>query len=401
MPLRFTTPRLPMLSPRLTSGLWRLQRKAPAKSLPAATLMSSSRKAFHRTPYRSKLYDVDVFSSYEPPPAPWRLNQTAFGVTTRDGGDPRSDVPGVPEPEPPRCYGDTGPTSLRTLLLNGQKKWGLHIYRTTYSDQKAWETFETHIMKMLRFHTASLPTPEILEEMEWPIVQDRANLDGASPKDIYRRFKKWQNRKPHPDEDKSWAEYLSQTTYSLYPWDGIDCHLTGSWDEIDPENPCSESEIEESSPAKSDSESSCSGSDSENSRGASDSEIVRGESDLPVLRPGYGRQHDVRNVFYIVVDERSLRSVLNSTLDMFNRGWVYIVWAPRGILDRYGGEWPDKQLDHIPDRDFDLFWSRITTDDMCSILYTELRDTASSYRDLLSDLDTNGYPRGYSEYGRQ
>ncbi|CAI0648233.1 unnamed protein product [Colletotrichum noveboracense] len=84
------------------------------------------------------------------------------------------------------------PTPETNIRDCGYPKWGLVIYRTTYSPDSTskWDQFKALVLSNLRKRIADSPAPEILQNMDFIFVDD-PSLDNISIADLQRRFRTW------------------------------------------------------------------------------------------------------------------------------------------------------------------------------------------------------------------
>ncbi|KAI7784813.1 hypothetical protein LA080_009132 [Diaporthe eres] len=74
----------------------------------------------------------------------------------------------------------------------GFHRWGFPIYRTTYDDDAAWQRYLEVLKFTARKYLVRQGGDVLLEQyMDWPVISDRATLDGASKADVRRHFKSW------------------------------------------------------------------------------------------------------------------------------------------------------------------------------------------------------------------
>ncbi|KAM0332495.1 hypothetical protein ACHAQA_002777 [Verticillium albo-atrum] len=69
--------------------------------------------------------------------------------------------------------------------------WGYAVYRTTYLDDDQWERAKGIIIKQA---TMLLPSPDMINHMDWIFVDDRSALDGASRASLRQRFRAWASK---------------------------------------------------------------------------------------------------------------------------------------------------------------------------------------------------------------
>ncbi|KAK2026960.1 hypothetical protein LX32DRAFT_641389 [Colletotrichum zoysiae] len=71
-------------------------------------------------------------------------------------------------------------------------RWGFVIYRTTYDDDTAWERY-LEVLRLARLRSLVWAGDDLLLEqyMDWPVISDKATLDGASKAEVRKHFKSW------------------------------------------------------------------------------------------------------------------------------------------------------------------------------------------------------------------
>ncbi|KAF0315194.1 hypothetical protein GQ607_017577 [Colletotrichum asianum] len=71
-------------------------------------------------------------------------------------------------------------------------RWGFVIYRTTYEDDAAWERYLEVVKFAAQWSPDYLGGDVLLEQyMDWPVISDKATLDGASKADVRKHFQSW------------------------------------------------------------------------------------------------------------------------------------------------------------------------------------------------------------------
>ncbi|WYZ42203.1 hypothetical protein EsH8_V_001098 [Colletotrichum jinshuiense] len=78
------------------------------------------------------------------------------------------------------------------MKRSGFHRWGFVIYRVTYDDDAMWECYFEVLKLSARDVLVNEGGDVLLEQyMDWPVISDRATLDGASKADVRRHFKSW------------------------------------------------------------------------------------------------------------------------------------------------------------------------------------------------------------------
>ncbi|KAI1844927.1 hypothetical protein JX266_008943 [Neoarthrinium moseri] len=93
-------------------------------------------------------------------------------------------------------------------------KWGWVIFRCSYKPELAgiWEGLETRIVEESRRFIAESDAPDIVEKLDWVLVEDPA-LEDASREELKRRFRTWAitesptEETPPPDGASRCARY--------------------------------------------------------------------------------------------------------------------------------------------------------------------------------------------------
>ncbi|KAF5497584.1 hypothetical protein CGCS363_v008591 [Colletotrichum siamense] len=78
------------------------------------------------------------------------------------------------------------------MKRSGFHRWGFVIYRTTYDDDKAWDRY-LEVLQLTRLRTLLHAGADLLLEqyMDWPVISDRATLEGASKAEVRKHFQSW------------------------------------------------------------------------------------------------------------------------------------------------------------------------------------------------------------------
>lgn len=84
----------------------------------------------------------------------------------------------------------------KALEKQGLDKWGLVIYRCSYTDDVAWAAVKRTIQSTVAAYVSSidrrlgmiLPADNLAATMDWTFVEDRKGLDGISTQELRERF---------------------------------------------------------------------------------------------------------------------------------------------------------------------------------------------------------------------
>ena len=75
--------------------------------------------------------------------------------------------------------------------LYSPPKWGFVIYRCTYSSQARWDEFMSAIKNDLNQYLAADEDKDLRDTIDWTVVEDEANLEGATWEEARVAFDYW------------------------------------------------------------------------------------------------------------------------------------------------------------------------------------------------------------------
>ncbi|KAG6365845.1 hypothetical protein INS49_000021 [Diaporthe citri] len=107
------------------------------------------------------------------------------------------------------------------MKKSGFRRFGFAVYRTTYDDDAAWERYLEVLKVTARRSLVHQGRDVLLEQyMDWPVISDRAKLDGASKADVRPHFKSWcagrSEERDGPGATKDRAGRLPRFKHCLY-----------------------------------------------------------------------------------------------------------------------------------------------------------------------------------------
>ena len=94
------------------------------------------------------------------------------------------------------------------LRQYGYKRWGFVIYHCVYDDDESWDTFLKTFKALASdsLHQDGDEGLQLLEQLEWTIIEDRERLDGASKAMVRKAFQEWVDNcdETEPEGKLSW-----------------------------------------------------------------------------------------------------------------------------------------------------------------------------------------------------
>ncbi|CAJ2502251.1 Uu.00g096450.m01.CDS01 [Anthostomella pinea] len=94
-------------------------------------------------------------------------------------------------------------STIRYMLETGYEQWGFLIYRCTYGDDDAWDSYMAYLREEVHSDLDHSGCDVLLEQYaRWTVVEDESLLDGASKDQVRRRFVAWRDR--HSDSVFQW-----------------------------------------------------------------------------------------------------------------------------------------------------------------------------------------------------
>jgi len=91
------------------------------------------------------------------------------------------------------------------LHYDGHRVWGFVVYRCTYGDDAAWQTFLERINASIRDSLEFHHGLDLLEEdcFKLTVLEDVSKFDGASVQLVREHFKEWRKNAVHEDQGTS------------------------------------------------------------------------------------------------------------------------------------------------------------------------------------------------------
>ncbi|KAI7309553.1 hypothetical protein KC315_g12950 [Hortaea werneckii] len=102
----------------------------------------------------------------------------------------------------------------RNLNQDSQDRWGFAIYRCTYDDDAAWDRFTDIITTRAQKETRELGEPEILDKLEWTILDDRQIFDNATTGFLRKHFNQWKSANLQREQPRATRSICTEL-YSL------------------------------------------------------------------------------------------------------------------------------------------------------------------------------------------
>ncbi|KAM0326097.1 hypothetical protein ACHAQA_006690 [Verticillium albo-atrum] len=155
---------------------------------------------------------------------------------------PNKDNTGIGYPEGYQPATTGYPSIVNQRASTGFAKWGFVIYRGTYDNDTRWETFITLLKASLVEELQYVEQEDELgPDLEWTIIEDRTNLEGASKDNVRAQFLEWvaarSVERDGVQANVPWlVKYVPRFRYCLYvdeaSFGSITAHrvrMTGQW----------------------------------------------------------------------------------------------------------------------------------------------------------------------------
>lgn len=85
-------------------------------------------------------------------------------------------------------------TTCREMHQTGFGEWGFVIYRCAYGDDEAWDRYMKHFRETIREKLVSYNYEFLEQHAQWTVVEDEADLRGASKLRVRQRFVDWRDQ---------------------------------------------------------------------------------------------------------------------------------------------------------------------------------------------------------------
>jgi hypothetical protein len=85
---------------------------------------------------------------------------------------------------------------------DGHRIWGFAVYRCTYGDDAAWQTFLERIHESARHSMEYYHGLDLLEQgcFKLTVLEDASKFDGASVQTVRKHFKEWRKHAVHAEQ---------------------------------------------------------------------------------------------------------------------------------------------------------------------------------------------------------
>ncbi|KAJ3542583.1 hypothetical protein NM208_g4014 [Fusarium decemcellulare] len=110
---------------------------------------------------------------------------------------------------------------IRDMQESDFQRWGFVIYRCAYDNQSQWESYLEFLKAAVRDELQYRELETLLWPLlEWTIVEDEENLDGASKHQVRKKFSQWtterNTRRDGAGADEPFVEERPRFKYCIY-----------------------------------------------------------------------------------------------------------------------------------------------------------------------------------------
>ncbi|KAF9878879.1 hypothetical protein CkaCkLH20_03779 [Colletotrichum karsti] len=106
---------------------------------------------------------------------------------------------------------------IHSMIKRRYHRWGYVVYRGAYGDDELWNRYLAQLKQNVQEELERYGRAELLGPyLDWTVVEDRRNLDGASKDHVRRRFRRWVKKHEAETATHPFTVDLPRFRYCLY-----------------------------------------------------------------------------------------------------------------------------------------------------------------------------------------